>query len=115
MNQHFVASPCNLASDTVLPALKKFVLDNCDELDWILTESGAYEQRDDLRVLVEEVHDDAVDVECALTVLDCIRSALTDLPMHKPLDERQTRPDLDACIRWIGARLDELLAGDDFT
>lgn len=113
MNISFDSSAPTSAATLVLPDLRDFTLGNVDLIDWLLRASYAEEQLAAFYRLVEDFHDDCAVLDEAYSILSEIRDQLRGLPVHIPFAHLRARPDLDASIRWLGARLDELLSDTD--
>lgn len=113
MNVSYAFPAPTSTSSLVLSDLRDFTLDNVDQLDWLLRASCADEQLAALHRLVEDFHDDSAFLEDAYLILREIRDQLQELPIHNPFALLWARPDLDASIRWLGARLDDLLSDTD--
>lgn len=110
MNANFIPTPQASTAAALLRALRDFALDNVDQLEWLLAACGAHQQLAAFRHLVEDLHDHGAAPEDAYLIFSEIRDQLGALPVHKPFAYLQARPDLEACIRWLGGQLDSILA-----
>ncbi|WP_417743703.1 hypothetical protein [Salipiger sp.] len=109
MNAPFAISATTPSTASVMPYLRDFTLENTEQLEWLLAASGAHEQLAALRHLIEDFYEDSADPGHAVAILNDIRHHLRDLPVYNPFAYLRARPDLDACIRWLGAQLDGIL------
>lgn len=113
MNAPFAIAATGSDATPALPALRGFALDNAEQLEWVLAANGCHHQLAALRHLVEDLHDEVATPEDAYEILSEIRDLLSSLPVYNPFGHLHARPDLDACLRWLGGQLDDLLGLED--
>lgn len=109
MNQISAISVHDIDTSFISTHLGGFLLANIDDIEWVLAASGAHELLAALRSLVEDFNDETAQAEDAMDVLEEIRDVISEVPIYNPFDQLRMRPDFDASVRWLGARLDDLL------
>lgn len=100
----------NATAPLIAPELSSFMLESADELEWILRASGEDEHVATARTLTEALVRGEADSREAYEVLAELREVLIDVPAQVSVVDHFARPDLDAAVRWFGARLDEFLS-----
>lgn len=93
MNDH--AAALSLPS-----ALPRFMLENADELEWLLRAAGADEQVATMRCLTDALARGDADTSEAHDVLAELREMLLGMPNSVSVPEYLARPDL--ATPWIG-------------
>lgn len=87
--------------------LLSFVDQNADDLLWVSGAAGGHNGRAAAAALVDAVLSDPDDVETIHDLVVVLRDALLAGSVPAGPAGSCGRPDLDAALRWFGARLDE--------
>lgn len=110
MNLSFTTALHDNATVRLLPPhLSRFMLENVDELEWLLKAACADEQVTAARCLTNALVRGEADALEAQEVLAEIHEVLLNAPTRSRVPEHLSRPDLDAAVRWFGARIEEFL------
>lgn len=90
-----------------LSDLAAFVIQNGNDLLWVGGAAGGHNGRAAAAALVARIHSSSDDFEMIHDLVIVLRDALLSGFGHTNMAEACGRSDLDAALRWYGARLDE--------
>ena len=89
--------------------LRDFILENSEAVTETMAAIGGYEAAESAKELADAVFEAHPDLESILDDLTNMRDRLLQSAPSVRYSHANPRPDLDAAVRWLGARLDDLL------
>lgn len=96
-----------------LGEIRKFIIGNGDELIRVANAAGGHNARAAATELVDTVLSGSAPADLVFDILITVRDLLRDGSLSGRGPSGHGRGDLDAAIRWHGARLDELSRRSD--
>jgi hypothetical protein len=94
---------------------RNFVIGNADDLLWVATAAAGHNGRAAASDLVDAALCDTAPAEDIQDLLVIVRDFLSNAATRASDPWGANRPDLDAAVRWYGARLDEFIDQADRT